>query len=180
MSGLSKPTFPLSSLSCRRYYDNSLQIGNAKERNEMKQVTYIISKINTLQLYFIIKVVFKFSGRRLNLLSPTKFSPPWKPFHLRLRKEVDTDRSRQAGSDGVQSVIVSATTPGDYVLGLQLVLKISGNLVPQPSLCRFHELLYEHGILVITVSSVLWLWVGGPDFLSMNVSFLDSNINIVG
>ena len=31
----------------------------------------------------------------------------------------------------------------------------------QPSLCRFHELLYEHGILVITVSSVLWLWVGG-------------------
>ena len=44
----------------------------------------------------------------------------------------------------------------------------------QPSLCRSHELLYEHGIPVMAASSVLWLWVGGH-FEYECVVFVDSN-----
>ena len=80
-----------------------------------------------LQLYLIFKLISKFSGQRLSLLLvlyPLKYlSPPWKPFHLQLRKKLDTDRSRQAGSDGVQSVIFPPELQVITFLGFQLVLK---------------------------------------------------------
>ena len=116
----------------------------------------------TLQLFFI-KLI---SGRRLSLLSPRMFFATLKgPFSCDWERRWTQIDPKMLVQMGYREWLFPPQLQGITSPGLQLVLQISGNLVPQPSLCRFHELLYEHGILVITVSSVLWLWdVSGRTF----------------